>query len=364
MSLEIHSIATANPRYQGDQQQALAMAQRMCAETERHDDTLHAIYNHSGIDNRHTVLWELTGDSNGSSPPTFRIPQRGNGDPGPTMGERMERYEKEAPPLAIDAVRGALEQTDVPTDALTHLVTVSCTGFASPGYDIALINQLGLPRSISRTQVGFMGCHAALNAIRVARGYAESDANARVLVCAAELCTLHLHYGWDAGKMVANALFADGAAAFVAGGQAGPSDALRVVDNASIVLPDSEEMMTWRIRDHGFEMTLAPDLPQTIHAHLETWLRQWLGSHDLTVAEIGSWAIHPGGPKIVLSVVEALGLSLDSVAASREVLANCGNMSSPTLLFILQRLQARQAPRPIVAIGFGPGLTIEAALIR
>jgi predicted naringenin-chalcone synthase len=212
-----------------------------------------------------------------------------------------------------------------------------------------------------------MGCHGVLNAIRVARAYVEADARAVVLVCAVELCSLHLQYGVDPQHMVANALFADGAAALVGAADdrvsSSQTTAWRVAASGSCIVPDSEGAMTWRIGDHGFVMTLARSVPGLIRRHLAPWLDSWLSESGLQRSQIGSWAIHPGGPSIVTAVAGALQLTDADVQPSRQVLAECGNMSSPTVLFILDRLQKAGADRPCVALGFGPGLTVEAALL-
>jgi len=363
MSLAIAGIGTAVPDYHGDQKFALHVAQKMCAQNKEHDRRLAAIYRRSGVSKRHSVLEELSGEnrlSNGH----FYVPERGSGDRGPTTEQRMKRYEAEVVPLAVEASRRALDESGVRNEELTHLVSVSCTGFSAPGFDLALIRQLGLSPRIARTHVGFMGCHGALNGLRVARSFLDCDASHRVLLCAAELCSLHLYFGWDAEKVIANALFSDGAAAVVgvpSDGSAG--DDWRVADNASTVLADTDDLMSWRVANHGFEMTLSTQVPNAIEEHLRMWLDEWLDGHGLGVEDVGSWAIHPGGPKIITSVAAAAGLPSQATAASERVLAEYGNMSSPTILFILQQLQQSEAARPCVALAFGPGLAVEGVLI-
>jgi predicted naringenin-chalcone synthase len=284
---------------------------------------------------------------------------------GPTTGQRMQRYIEEAPPLAAEASRLALDQAGCSPEEITALVTASCTGFAAPGVDIQLMQDLKLRPTTPRTHVAFMGCHGVFNALRLARAFAGSEANARVLVCAVELCGLHFHYGFDMQKMVGNALFADGAAAIV--GRPDPQADVshwRLTANASCLVADSESAIVWRIGDHGFDMALSPRVPRLIERHLRPWLERWLRDHNLTVSQIASWAVHPGGPRIVDAVQEGLGLDDSALQASRSVLADYGNMSSPTVVFIVERLRRREAARPCVALGFGPGLTVEAMLFR
>jgi len=241
---------------------------------------------------------------------------------------------------------------------------VSCTGFVAPGVDSELIRGLELSPTIERTHVGFMGCHGAFNGLRVARGLAGAEPDARVLVCAVELCSLHFRYSWDPGKMVGNALFADGAAAVVGmNGANAPRESWRTTASGSFLFPDSTDAMTWTIGEHGFEMTLSARVPELIGEQLRPWLDDWLGKHNLARHKIGSWAIHPGGPRILSAVEKALDLPADATAVSRDVLKSCGNLSSATVIFLLDGLRSRQANRPCVALGFGPGLTAEAMLL-
>jgi predicted naringenin-chalcone synthase len=243
-------------------------------------------------------------------------------------------------------------------------VTVSCTGFAAPGVDIGLMKTLGLRPTAQRTNVGFMGCHGALNGLRVAGAITGADPAARVLLCAVELSSLHYYYGWNPKKMVGNALFADGAAAIVGVPDGDGAAGWRLAANGSCLFPDSEYAMTWHVGDHGFDMMLSTRVPNLINQNLRPWLEAWLGERQLRIADVGSWAVHPGGPRVLACVEESLGLPAGATSVSREILASCGNMSSPTVLFILDRLRRRQAPLPCVALGFGPGLVAEGALFR
>jgi predicted naringenin-chalcone synthase len=275
----------------------------------------------------------------------------------------MERYAKEAPLLALIASRRALDESGVKAEQITHLVTVSCTGFQAPGFDIELIKKLGLSFTTHRAHVGFMGCHGALNGLKLAKALADASSSACVLVCAVELCSLHFQYGWDTQKVVANSLFADGAAAcVVASPPKMAKESWRIAASGAGIFPDSEEAMTWKIGNHGFEMTLSNRVPDLIASHLPLWCENWLAENKLKSSDIHSWAIHPGGPRILEAVAACLNLSQDTIRASRDVLTACGNMSSPTILFILRNLMLEKAPRPCVALGFGPGLSVEAAL--
>ena len=366
MALKILSIGTAQPELDVTQAKTARFAEPLCCDRDQHRRLLPKLYQRSQVKRRSSVLLEK---GNGSEPvQTFYSPAGDVQDRGPTTHERMVRYSIEAPRLAMRAVGQALAEAQVNLQYISHLITVSCTGFEAPGFDVSLIKQLNLPATVSRTHIGFMGCHGAFNALRVARGYVEMDRDAVVLLCSVELCSLHFHYGWDPQQIVANSLFADGAAALIGVSGERKSDrghgSMLVTANGSCIFPDSEDAMTWRIGDHGFVMTLSAQVPELICRSLRPWLEHWLDQMGLNITQIRSWAIHPGGPRIVSAVAEALQLSAASLEPSRQVMAECGNMSSPTVLFILDRLRSRGAARPCLAIGFGPGLTAEAVLVR
>ena len=367
MPLALLGLGTAVPDFAFTQEQATGVAQVLCLDPEQ-APLVPALYRQTEIAQRHLILGgDVVRDVlNGSrqSGSVF-LPSGEPDDRGPTTRERMQVYIAEAGPLAIRAARQALQESGLSPGDITQLITVSCTGFRAPGVDFELIQALDLPRTVQRTHVGFMGCHGALNGLRVANALAGSDPAARILLCAVELCSLHYHYGWDPKRVVANALFGDGAAALVGiPAESASPTAWQVAGTGACLFPDSAYAMTWDIGDRGFTMTLSTRVPNLIEANLRPWLESWLHQCDLPLAEVASWAIHPGGPRVLLSVARALGLANEATAASREVLRQHGNMSSPTVLFILDLLRRRQAPRPCVAMGFGPGLAVEAALFR
>jgi predicted naringenin-chalcone synthase len=310
------------------------------------------------------VLLESDGRA-GEVRQSFFPPMRDAGDRGPSTAARMARYELEAPRLGAQAVRAALGDAGRSPGEVTHLVTVSCTGFSAPNFDLGLVRDVGLPRTAARTHLGFMGCHGALNGLRAAGAYADTSPDACVLVCAVELCSIHYQYGWSSDLAVSNAIFADGAAALVGGSRpAAQGDTWVLARSGSSILEDSADLMGWRIDDHGFEMRLSARVPGVIERELGPWLDAWLATEGLSRDRIATWAVHPGGPRILESVAVATGISRADYEISQEVLGEYGNMSSPTILFILERLRQRRAPRPCLALGFGPGLAVEAALFR
>jgi predicted naringenin-chalcone synthase len=366
MTLAILSIGTAVPGNRITQDEAARAASIVCCKTPEQAALLPLLYRLTGIETRHMVvpqqvIQDVLGGTTESA--SLFLPQN-SVNLGPTTQQRMQVYAREAGPLAVDASQSALLSSGLNPRQLTHLITVSCTGFATPGVDIALIKALNLRPTIQRTHIGFMGCHGAFNGLRVASGFTGADPHARVLMCAVELCSLHYHYAWDSEKIVANALFADGAAAVVGVSESASTEkAMRVAAAGSYLFPNSETDMTWVIGDHGFEMTLSSRVPDLIGQHLRPWLQGWLEEQGVPLVNVGSWAIHPGGPRILSAIEKALGLPREATAVSREILAQFGNMSSPTVLFLLDRLRAQRAPKPWVALGFGPGLVAEAVLI-
>ncbi len=363
MDVHILGIGTAVPEFEIAQTDAAEQASHLCCATLQQQKLLNTLYRRSGVSKRHSVV--LTSSTNGH-PAEQSFYSRNDASPdGPTTSQRMDIYDTFAAPLAIEASRKSLQDAQVDRSEITHLVTVSCSGFSAPGVDLAIIRELNLNPETSRTHIGFMGCHGAMNGLRVAKAFAESTPGACVLLCAVELCTLHHQYRWQPDQIVANALFADGAAAVVVQADAKDNlnEAWQVVDLRSTVIPDSADLMQWRIEDHGFQMRLSPQVPNLIDSTLRKWLNSWLAEYRLNIEEIGSWAIHPGGPRIVEACARAVAGDCDCLTDSLAVLAEYGNMSSPTVLFILDRLRRRRAARPCVALAFGPGIAIEAALL-
>jgi prepilin-type processing-associated H-X9-DG protein len=358
MPLILHGIGTAVPSRRLSQADAVQVAHRINADTPEQARLMTRIYQKTKVLSRGSVLLEKDGDNG-------RIQERLSfyGAESPGTAERMQAFDDYAGGLALEAAAKALSDGDISSAAITHLVTVSCTGFQSPGVDLFLIEKLALAPSVQRTHIGFMGCHGAMNGLRVAHAFAEMDPQAVVLLCAVELCSLHMAYGWHPEKVVANALFADGAAAVVA--SANPSlshQSLALRRSGSMVIPNSADLMHWEIGDHGFAMGLSPLVPETVGAALLPWLRDWLKEQAIPLEAVTSWAVHPGGPKILSTCSEVLSLEPNRLLDSRAVLQDHGNMSSATILFILERLRRRSTAGLCLALAFGPGLTAEVAL--
>lgn len=366
MSLTILGLGTATPLRSIAQTDAATLAAGFNNAEPGRERTLSAIYRQTKIRSRGSVLLEEPALEPFAQ--SFYPPAVDADDAGPTTAARMERYRAAAAPLAIEATRAALDAGVVAGCAVTHLVTCSCTGFANPGLDLDVVEALGLPAGVQRTHVGFMGCHGAFNALRVADAFATADPKAIVLVVCVELCSLHFQYGNRTDSVVANSIFADGAGVVVGVGpghaRAAEPGKWKLLGQGSRILPGSADEMGWLIGDHGFVMSLSAKVPDTIRRHIGSVVADGLARVGLALADVRSWAVHPGGPRVLTSVAEALALVPGTLDASGHVLAAHGNMSSATILFILARLMAAGAPRPCVALAFGPGLTAEMAVFH
>jgi len=364
MSLFIRGIGTAVPDGRILQRDAAEIVAGFTEATPEHGRLIRMLYGQTKIRSRGSVLLEDAGPEGCRQ--RFFGPASAGAPGGPATSTRMDRYATEAGPLAVAAASRALAAAGLAARDVTHLVTCSCTGFTSPGFDLDLVAAIGLPATVARTHVGFMGCHGAFNALRVADAFVAGRPASVPLVVCVELCSLHFQYGTRSDVVVANGLFADGAAALAGTGPRVPESAgsgWRIERQWSEILPGSRDEMGWRVGDHGFEMSLAATVPATIARHVPAALAAGLAGAGLTAADIGAWAVHPGGPRVLTAVAEALGLEDRALDASREVLAEHGNMSSATILFILERLLREPGAGPCVAMAFGPGLTAEFALL-
>ena len=269
----------------------------------------------------------------------------------PDTAHRMARYEREALPLANRAVANL--GIDFEPDEITHLIIVSCTGFAAPGLDLQLAAQLGLAANVERTLVGFMGCSAAIPALKLARHIVRSDVGARVLVVAIELCTLHMQESGQLEELLSFLHFADGCAAAVVSAR---PFGIAIEGFDSAVLPASADHITWRIGSHGFEMRLSGQVPAAI---LRVLGGKPLFPPEADRAAVALWAIHPGGRTVLDAVEMGLDLAPQSLSSSRRVLRDYGNMSSATVLFVLREMIDRGAAGRGCAMAFGPGIVAE-----
>lgn len=290
-----------------------------------------------------------------------------------TTAERLVIYERESVAVGTEAARQALDDFaaasgaafDDVAQSVTHLIVVSCTGFFAPGLDQLIVRGLQLSPTVERTLIGFMGCSAAFNALRAANHIVRSRPDARVLVVCVELCSLHIQPGVERENLIAASLFADGAAACLVGAPPAQhtGDFFRIDAFYTAVQPDTQSDMVWQIGNHGFVLRLSPQVPEHLAVVAPTSLRRLFEMDE----HPAFWAIHPGGRAIVDRLQAIFALCPDDVAPSRNVLRRYGNMSSPTILFVLREMRERlrqrvhEQPAAGVAMAFGPGLVIEMA---
>ncbi|MHC1764825.1 MAG: type III polyketide synthase [Verrucomicrobiia bacterium] len=360
----IHTIGTLLPPYRASQtdiarQLGIWSGDRVTARLIRH------VFQRSGIETRHSVIpdFSATGEAE-----LFGQDSEGGIREASTQ-ERNRCFARHAGRMAVQVAKAALQRGPMfrPAD-ITHVITVSCTGFVNPGPDYQIVAELGLDPRVQRYNLGFMGCYAALPALRMAQQFCLAQPDAVVLVVCLELCSLHMQINPTPDSILANALFSDGAAAVLVSGRepdrTRPALALRHFNSAIAV--EGIRDMAWEIGDKGFNLVLSSYVPDVIAANVEHIVDALLSSRGLTLSSVPLWAIHPGGRAIIDKVEASLGLASWQTEASRSVLRECGNMSSATILFVLERILASHIEEStnVAAMAFGPGLTIESALLE
>ena len=363
----IESIATANPPYCVAQADAGLRMQRVEGISPSLRKRIPLIYSLSGIERRFTCIRDYQIDR----PEEFEFyPKNWTLQPAPSTGARNRKYKESILPMAFEAATEALTQSGIARDEITHVIAVTCTGFFAPGLDLHLVKELGLRPNTARLVIGFMGCYAAFNALRTAHAICQSQPSARVLIVCAELCSLHFQIQDSLESVVVNSLFADGAAAMVVAARSEEEAKCKIayVDGSCVVDQESMGFMSWEVGDTGFLMGLSPKVPDVLARQLPAYIEHILGRNQIAREGIDFWAIHPGGRQIVERAQQSLALVDEEVADSFAVLRSYGNMSAPTILFILKRIFDRRAAgenlRAGVALAFGPGLTIEGCLLR
>ncbi|GAB3202715.1 hypothetical protein GCM10027261_41930 [Geodermatophilus arenarius] len=276
-----------------------------------------------------------------------------------STGARMARYVEEALPLGKQAVAGALDDAGLAPGDVGLFAVATCTGYATPGLDIRLASDLGMPAGLQRLLVGHMGCYAALPGLAAVGDFVAARSRPAVLLCC-ELTSLHVQPAQrDLDQVVAHALFSDAAAAVVV--EPGAARGRRLAGVVARTDPSTADHMTWDVTDLGFRMGLSPRVPDVLSRHVGDVVAELLDGAGLRVEDVAGWAVHPGGPRIIDVARDELGLAEAQVAASRRVLAEHGNCSSATVLLVLQELG--DVDGPVVAMAFGPGLTLYAALL-
>lgn len=351
----IVSIATALPQHKYDQQEILAFMKNAYNLDESEARILSFLYAQSAIQFRFSVLSDYNNNSSGNFVPSDK------NSPYPLLEKRMEIYEAESVKLSIQAIENCLSQK-IGKEKITHLITISCTGMSAPGLDLTLVEQLNLPSTIQRTSINFMGCYAAIHGLKMAQQIAESaKEEVNILMVATELCTLHFQKEYTRENAASTMLFADGCAAILLNNDATINQLAQLQFFFSKVNFSGKKDMAWQLSSSGFLMTLSGYIPKIIEADIEQLVHEALQKYGLQQSEITHWCIHPGGKKILDVIQQKLKLSDKQMQPSRKVLNQFGNMSSPTILFVLKEIleEIKDNKAIIFGLAFGPGLTME-----
>ncbi len=349
----ITAIGTANPTHQHKQLSILKFMQQTLPLNKTQSRLLSLLYHRSGITNRYSVLSDYSSEKK-----DFKFyPNENNITGFPSLEKRMQVYEETAVELSVNAIRNTIG--DEKLSELTHLITVTCTGLSAPGLDLQLVEKLGLNPTIFRTSVNFMGCYAAIHGLKIAHALALNDTNAKVLVVCTELCTLHFQESTELDQLTSALLFGDGSAACLVEGGSQKSG-LEISNFFSKIVSEGKQDMAWGLSSTGFQMVLSNHIPKLIEGEIKNLLESALDILQWKTDEVAHWAIHPGGKDILNATMKALELPQNALQPSFEVLKNYGNMSSPTILFVLKEIMDKaNTGERIFGAAFGPGLTLE-----
>ncbi len=352
---KIVSIGTAVPEYRHEQQKIFEFMSRVYAINEVEKRKLKFLYNLSGIQTRYSVLKDYSLPANEWD--FFTATE--NLEPFPSIEKRLKGFRDHAAPLSLKAIEECLRHHK--DQNITHLITVSCTGMSAPGLDLELMELLNLPATTWRTSINFMGCYAAIHALKLADIICKSDSKANVLIVCIELCTLHFQKNYTADNIASSIIFSDGAAAVLVTGDNHVAG-MRIDHFYSSVSLKNKQEMVWEIASSGFLLTLSGYIPELIEEDFNYFVNDALHGTNLKKEDITHWCIHPGGKKILEAVHKSLQFTNGQLQNCYDVLNEYGNMSSPTILFVLKKIMTeldKDQRNNIFGAAFGPGLTME-----
>ncbi|MBC7383465.1 MAG: type III polyketide synthase [Bacteroidia bacterium] len=351
----LYNIACCLPDFKMAQRDLATYMSALYSISDKDKDKIRIMYERSGIDYRFSCLPDFD--------PAAKNKLFTDTTSEPGMSDRMNIYFKEAVPLA----KRTAEQSKK-NEVVTHLISVSCTGMAAPGLDLLLVKALGLNPTLERTSVNFMGCYALFHALKMADHICKSTSNAKVLIVSVELCTLHFQKTYSSDQVAANLLFGDGASACIVSAEKPVNEKYFCINRFySEIIEKGENDMTWRLSETGFLMTLSAYIPALIEAGIGAITKKALQQLKVQQNAIEHWAIHPGGRRILDNIQKELKLPQHALKDSYKVLKEVGNLSSATLLFVLNQIinsENYNPIQPVFAAGFGPGLTVETMLMN
>jgi predicted naringenin-chalcone synthase len=352
---KIISIGTAIPSFKHKQSDILQFMRLVYAMDAADNRKLKFLYHQSGIESRYSVIPDYSREINDWK----FYPQTENIEPFPSLEKRMQWFQKYAPVLSVAAIRNCLDGSS--EKEISHLITVSCTGMSAPGLELQVMELLDLPKNIFRSSVNFMGCYAAIHALKIADAICAKDTSAKVMIVCTELCTLHFQKETTTDSIASSLLFGDGAAAAFVTGDNDERKGLKLESFYSEVLSKGKQDMAWELSSTGFLMTLSGYVPELIEEDFSPLVTRSLERSTVKKEEIKHWCIHPGGRRILDAIHRSLQLKNGDLDPCYAVLKNFGNMSSATILFVLKDImeESLSTGDKIFTAAFGPGLTME-----
>ncbi len=355
---KIISIATGVPQYKHQQSEIFKFADIIYSTSEPDSRKLKFLYRHSGIDTRYSVMPDYTLSNDRQFYSTSKCLE-----PFPDLEKRIQWFADNATTLSVKTIINCIDGK-IESNQITHLITVSCTGMSAPGMDLEIMESMNLPANIFRTSVNFMGCYAAIHALKIADAFCNNDVNANVVIVCTELCTLHFQKENSIDNITSTLLFGDGCAAVLVKNNEAVEKGLQLKNFFSDVAFKGKKDMSWQLSSKGFLMTLTGYVPDLVKEDFDILLNKALKNANIKKEAISHWCIHPGGKKILESIEQSTGLKKEDLQYSYNILKDYGNMSSPTVLFVLHKifedLQNNQQPQAtIFGAAFGPGLTME-----
>jgi predicted naringenin-chalcone synthase len=333
----------------------LSFMQKVYALNEVEARKLKFLYSQSGIGQRYSVI----GDYTKAIADWKFYPQTENLEPFPSLEQRMTVYNKQAPTLSVAAIRDCLNHVHHSKN-ITHLITVSCTGMSAPGLDLQVMELMDLEKTIFRTSINFMGCYAALHALKIADVICKSDKKAQVLIVCTELCTLHFQQEATVDNMTSSLLFGDGAAAVLMQHDEADTEGLFIDYFYSEINLKGKRDMAWELSSSGFLMTLSGYIPDLIEEDFAAVTDRALFKDGTSMNDVSHWCIHPGGKRILQAIHKSLGFTNGQLQCSYDVLNEFGNISSASILFVLKKMMEQKGGiKKLFGAAFGPGLTVE-----
>jgi predicted naringenin-chalcone synthase len=357
---EIISIGTAVPPHSFKQKDVISMMQKIYGLDATEARRLAFMYRQSDIETRYTVLADYTNPDNEEH---WNFVTASQDDPLPNLDERMKIYNREALPLSVQAINDCLKNIISAKD-VTHLITVSCTGMSAPGLDLQIAEAMDMQPQVFRTSVNFMGCYGAVHALKLAKLICDSTPNSNVVIVATEFCSIHFQKEYTPDSASSTILFADGSAAVLVSNCITAEKKIELKDFYSKVAYRGKKDMAWELSHKGFIITLSSYIPDLIEQDIAALVDEAAKHSGLEIKDITHWCIHPGGKKILSAIKKQLHLTDEDMRFSKSILSNYGNMSSPTVLFVLKEILESLDDKPANVFGtaFGPGLTMETFL--